>query len=241
LTRRHIPKGAGTKVAGLFRKFVPGLKKAEHGAAQHHPRAPHGRHDLPENPRIRSSGARDVGHPSADDVAAYNRIRANPHDTGRIAQNTGIDQRTLDRVKKHLFLDEHDVQTGPGLTERGRFTPDGKIADLWDKAEKGTLSPKEQEQFKRLMAHEYIESHLMERGMPYRSDHPDYWNSPDYGPGVAAPSASHHGAHDLAPNEGGRGPFSHYGMMGRDGPDVSIADDLSNLDDVVESIWRGGR
>jgi hypothetical protein len=41
VTRRHIPKGAGAKVAGLFRRFLPGLKKAEHEAADHAPHAPH--------------------------------------------------------------------------------------------------------------------------------------------------------------------------------------------------------
>jgi hypothetical protein len=241
VTRRRIPKGPGAKVSGLFKRFVPGFRKAEYSAAHHRPHAPAARHDLPDNPRIRSSGSRDVGNPSPEDVAAYNRIRANPHDTPRIAQNTGLPQNVLDRAKRHLFLDEHRVQMGPHTTEVGRFTPDKRVADLWEKAERGTLSPQEHQQFKKLMAHEYVEANLMDRGLPYRSDHPDYWNHPDYGPGVGVPSAAHHGAHDLAPNEGGLGPFSHYGRMGRDVPDVSIADDLSNLDDVIESIWRGGR
>lgn len=112
---------------------------------------------------------------------------------------------------------------------------------MWERAEKGTLSPTEQERFKRLVAHEYVESGLMDRGLPYRSDHPDYWNHPELGPGVNNPTPAHHGAHDLAPSHSPLGPFGHYGILGRDAPDVSIANDLSNLDDVVESIWRGRR
>lgn len=226
----RIPDGAADKVTGLFKKFTPGLKKAD---------APTGRTDLPENPRVRSSGSGDVGNPTPRDVDAYNKIRGNPHDTPRIAANVKVPQDVVDRAKRNLFLDTHKVQTGPNTTEVGRFTPDKRIADLWEKAENGTLTDKEQKAFKKLLAHEYVESKLMERGLPYRSDHPDYWNHPDFGPGTATPSPAHHGAHDLAPNESPLGEWSHYWRMDRDDPGIDIADDLSNLDDVVDKIWQG--
>ena len=186
-----------------------------------------------------SGSGRHVGAPQSKWAEeAYERISRTTGDTRRIADNTGIDKGVLDRIKRHIFQTEHrGVAVGPNQFADGRFAPMDHIADLWQKAEKGTLSPDEAVQFRRWAAHEGVESRLMEQGMPYRSGHPSAWDD-----GLGWPTAQHHGAHDLAPNEGSRGPFSHYpNMLGRDEPDIEIADDLSNIDDVVRTITGGGR
>lgn len=185
------------------------------------------------------SGARYVENFDPAHGRAYDAIRANAGDTARIAENTGIPQSRLDQVKDHIFNREHDLPVGPGQTQRGNFTPEGSIADLWSKAEAGTLSPGEAQEFHRLMAHEYVESSLMNNGMPYRSSDPGAYD-PVLG---NRPTPQHHGAHDLAPHtDPTRDPFGHWpGAIGRDHPGVTeIAPDLSNLDDIIRTILGGG-
>lgn len=185
------------------------------------------------------SGARYIDDVNPADARAYDAIRANTGDTARIAENTGIPQNRLDQVKDHLFHREHDLPTGPGQTQRGNFSPDPLVADLWAKAEAGTLTPQEAQSFNRLMAHEYVESTLMNNGMPYRSSDPGAWD-PVLG---NRPTPQHHGAHDLAPHtDPGRDPFGHWEpALGRDHPGVTeIAPDLSNLDDIIRNILGGG-
>lgn len=90
-----------------------------------------------------------------------------------ITENTGIPQSKMDQIKDHIFNREQELPTRPGQTQRGNFSPDSEFVDLWPKAEAGTLTPEEAERFHRLMAHEYVESSLMNNGIPYRSIHPD--------------------------------------------------------------------
>lgn len=185
------------------------------------------------------SGARYVDNVDPGDARVYDQIRNNVGDTSRIADNTGIPQSKLDQVKDHIFHREHDLPTGPGQTQRGNFSPDSEIADLWPKAEAGTLTPDEAARFNRLMAHEYVESSLMNNGMPYRSADPGAWD-PVLG---NRPTPQHHGAHDLAPHaDPTRDPFGHWERsLGRDHPGVTeIAPDLSNLDDIIRHILGGG-
>jgi len=182
------------------------------------------------------SGARYIEKVDPADARVYERIREAAGDTGRIADNTGIPKSRLDQIKEHVFHREHEVPVGPGQTTRGNFSPDSDIADLWPKATNGTLSPEEAERFRRLMAHEYVESRLMEQGLPYRSSHPRAYDA-DL---VNRPTAQHHGAHDLAPHaDASRDAFGHWDWLGRDHPGIDIAPDLSNLDDIVEIIMKG--
>ncbi len=101
----------------------------------------------------------------------------------------------MDQIKDHIFNREYELPTGPGQTQRGNFSPDSEFVDLWPKAEAGTLTPEKAERFHPLMAHEYVESSLMNNGIPYRSIHPDAWD-PELG---FRSTPQHHGAHDLAP------------------------------------------
>jgi hypothetical protein len=186
------------------------------------------------------SGAKYVENVDPGDADIYDRIRDNAQDTARITENTGIPQSRVDQIKDHLFHREHDLPVGSEQIRRGNFSPDSDIADLWPKAEAGTLTPEEAQRFHRLMAHEYVESSLMNNGMPYRSSHPSAWD-PVLG---NHPTPQHHGAHDLAPHVNpARDPFGHWERaLGRDHPGVTeIAPDLSNLDDIINQILGGGR
>jgi hypothetical protein len=86
-----------------------------------------------------------------------------------------------------------------------------------------------------LVAHEYVEGRLMEAGMPYRSPHPGAWN-PD---GSANFNGEHFGAHDVAPNANNNASLRHWRALGLEPPSTPLADDLSNLDEVVEAAKRG--
>jgi hypothetical protein len=172
---------------------------------------------------------------AADAARAYDRIRNTTGDTQRIADNTRIDKSVLDRVKSHLFEDEHDLPVPPdGHIVTSRFTPDKSISDLWEKADAGTLTPAEREQFQGLMQHESVESRLMQQGMPYRSADPAAWDD-----GMNWPSGEHYGAHDISPHATRPDdPWYGWNRMGFPDPPPAtpISRDLSNIDDVVSEI-----
>ena len=120
------------------------------------------------------AGHVEASSPEAES-AAYAGIRANAGDVPRIAGNTGntgISPDIIAQVKNHLFLTEHDVPIGPGRITHGYFTASERVARLWTKATSGTLSSREPDDFRSLISHEYVESRLMESGMPYRSAEP---------------------------------------------------------------------
>jgi hypothetical protein len=184
-----------------------------------------------------AGGARYIDEASPETLRAYERIAETAGDVPSIARNTGVPRDVLDRVKEHVFRTEHRVPVGPNDVRAGRFTPDDEIADLWTKAERGTLRPGEAQQFRRLAAHEYVESRLMEAGLPYRSADPGAWVD-----GVNFPTRQHFGAHDLAPMvDAAAPPFRQWEALGRSPEGLSLADDLSNLDDIVaQTLARFG-
>lgn len=171
--------------------------------------------------------------------ADYDRIRNTPDDVPRIAQNTGLDPSVIERAKQNLFVNEHDVPYGPNTVERGRFTPNEAYSELWDKATNGTLTQAEAQQFRSLVAHEYVESRLMELGMPYKSSHPAAWQLEDDGSWTSLFDPQHFGAHEVAPAGWGEVSLRHWRALGLEPPSTPIAEDLSNLDDVVDAARRG--
>ena len=179
------------------------------------------------------TGAGYVESSSPEEEAAYDAIRANDGDVPKISDNTGVSEDVVGQVKNHLFMTEHDVPLGPDDIAHGYFTADGRIAELWNKAEAGTLSPDELGEFRTLMAHEYVESRLMESGMPYRSADPEAWDGDTH-----MFNPSHVGAHDVAPVEYGE-PLRLWRQIGLTAPDSPIAPDLSNIDDVVRAAREG--
>ncbi|MFH7599494.1 hypothetical protein WDV06_30990, partial [Streptomyces racemochromogenes] len=213
------------------------------------PDAPHGGPGdgvLPGGSEPRPDGGRYIEEPTAEHVKAaefYDKVRANPEtlDLGAISHNTGISTKVLDSVRTHFFLTEHVVPEGPALSRHGYFTPRSDIAEIWEAAGKRELTPEEATKFERYIGHEYVESRLMEAGLPYTVDAPHLWESFQNGDGPIEyyrdfPSNPHDaGAHDLAVNEG-RGGFSQWGRAGFDVPDVQLAPDLSNIDEVVAAL-----
>lgn len=152
---------------------------------------------------------------------------------------TGISKRVLERVYIHLFHTVHDLPIGPNKVLRGYFTPDPEIAELWSTAARTKLTKEQVIIFRRIVAHEYVESKLMEKaGLPYRSSHPDAWVGK-----ISLPTPLHHGAHDLSPLvDYSRPPFAHWDIVIKSTPPrIPILDDLSNLDKIVEDILKKKR
>ncbi|MFI5656572.1 hypothetical protein ACIA71_35760 [Streptomyces anulatus] len=196
---------------------------------------------------VRPDGARYVEEPTAEHTAAakfYDRVRADPDslDITRISENTGVSKDVLDRVRTHFFLTEHVVSDAPGSARKAYFTPRQDIATILEAASQRALDPAEVVKFERFVAHEYIESHLMDAGMPYLREYPDAWESfsNDGGKTVdyyhAWPrDAFDAGAHDLSLNEG-TGGFGHWRSLGMDASRVKVAPQLENIDDVVVAL-----
>ncbi|MFF8439492.1 hypothetical protein ACF07U_01270 [Streptomyces californicus] len=198
---------------------------------------------------VRPDGARYVEEPTAEHTAAaefYDRVRADPDslDITRISENTGVSKDVLDRVRTHFFLTEHVVADAPGSARKAYFTPRQDIAAILETASQRNLNPEEVVKFERFIAHEYIESHLMEAGIPYLREHPDAWESFSNDGGKTIEyyhtwprNAFHAGAHDLSLNEG-TGGFGHWRSLGMDASRVEVAPRLKNIDDVVAALKR---
>lgn len=169
-----------------------------------------------------------------------NDITALADDVPKIAENIGVSEELVKVVKKHLFLTKHLVQLKPNQEIKAFFTPINEIADLWLKAIDGTLSTAEEPKFKRLLAHEYIEHGLMEAGFPYHSRHEKAWSKDETGEFWPQPTKEHYGAHALAPHQDAdRRPFYLWQKifdLPADG--LTLSDDLSNLDELLQEILR---
>lgn len=74
----------------------------------------------------------------------------------------------------------------------------------------------------------------MEMGLPFRSAHPDVVNN------RGLPTPDHFGAHDLAPiADPLRPPFVLWETrLNQSAEDLSLMDDLSNLDEIVEETYH---
>ena len=155
------------------------------------------------------SGARYIEASSPEEEAAYAAIRASTTDVPKIAANTGIAEDIIAQIKTHLFLTEHDVPIGANQIVHGYFTADGDTAGSVGQGGSRHAGPLSRRSASgSLMAHEYVESHLMAAGMPYRSADPAAWvdDYQDF-------NAQHFGAHDVAPRAAD-GSFSHCGRAG---------------------------
>ncbi|MFE1895759.1 hypothetical protein [Streptomyces yangpuensis] len=200
---------------------------------------------LPGKSEVRPDGARYIEEPD-DALAArfYDEVRADPQrlDIASISNNTGISTSVLDRVRTHFFGTQHVVAEAPGAARHAYFTPRRDIADIWQAAAQGRLTPEEALKFERYIAHEYAESQFIEAGIPYVRDEPHLWES--YA--NADESGFYHnwpeswadaGAHELAASER-RGGFGHWGGLDLDVPMVELAPGLSNIDEVMAALFQ---
>jgi hypothetical protein len=173
-------------------------------------------------------------------ISQYAEIIAMTDDVSKIANYLELSQKIILQVKEHIFINKHelDIQNDQKDTispVRANFTPEGEIADLWISAKNRELPRRKLSQFKRLIAHEYIEQALMADGLPYRS--PEAWKQhPENGFGNW-PTPEHFGAHDIAPHTDRPNPFYHWEkIIGMSAEGLTLADDLSNLDELLQAI-----
>ncbi len=79
----------------------------------------------------------------------YDSIRASTSDVQAISKNTGISEIRIQRIKDHVFNNEHIKSSG-----NGRFDPDYEIAQAWTRLQQGTYNSKDID----LLNHELFES-----------------------------------------------------------------------------------
>lgn len=93
---------------------------------------------------------------------AYEAIRASNTDVADISKNTGIKIENVQKVKDHLFYEEHllDRYVEYGIpAQRARFDSDMGIANAWKRLENGTHTPDDM----KLLRHETAEAWYMRR------------------------------------------------------------------------------
>lgn len=83
------------------------------------------------------------------DMPAYENIRIDTTDISKIAQNTGMPEWKISRIKDHVFSNEHILDAGVK-----RFDADPEIADAWYRLTNGTYNQNDID----LLNHEYFES-----------------------------------------------------------------------------------
>lgn len=188
---------------------------------------------------------RTQGFDTSEDI----EIGAMTDDVARSAKNTGIPEHYIAKVKEHLFLKEHELEVANYKTqeirrEKGNFTPLPEIAEGWMEAINKPMQVEELADelanFRHLIAHEYIEAGLMDDGLPYMN--PNSWREhPRYGWGnYPMPGDKGYGAHNLAPNPNPkRSAFGHWERdLGMSPEGLSLAEDLSNLNEVLKKIRK---
>ncbi|MDI1460614.1 WXG100 family type VII secretion target [Catellatospora sp. KI3] len=182
-------------------------------------------------PEIRWGGAGYADTPqTARAGELYEKIRARTDDVDSIADLLGIPRYIVERVKNHVFVETHDVPVD-GQVVHGRFAPMAHIADWWDKAAADKLPFSKEVFLKRLLVHEYVESHLMAAGMPYVSL--------DVRAATDSLDPVLFGAHHLAPRESAlMSMFGHWATLGKQVPDIAMADDLSNIEEILQIVLR---
>ncbi|MTH54536.1 hypothetical protein GKZ89_14120 [Bacillus mangrovi] len=79
----------------------------------------------------------------------YESFRKSKTDVQSIANNTGMTKQRIQRIKEHLFINEHIKEHGIG-----RFESDYQIAQAWDRLQKGTYNKNDID----LLNHELFES-----------------------------------------------------------------------------------
>ncbi|MFB0494488.1 hypothetical protein ABID99_000725 [Mucilaginibacter sp. OAE612] len=164
------------------------------------------------------------GTPDIDALIDANKIANNSSDIAKISSNYGIPVNVMTRVKEHFWIKEHFILVENGTYQIGRFERLESDVLEWKAAINNTLSGNDLETFKRLMAHEYVESQLMERGLSYRALN-KYLS--------AAPSDL--GAHEMAPID--KIGDQYYLQLNRrldlPQPPTPDLDTFSNLDQIV--------
>ncbi|GAA1606868.1 hypothetical protein GCM10009804_73570 [Kribbella hippodromi] len=189
-------------------------------------------------------GPVEAGHEFVEDATTaemdqYRRIRE-ADDLDALAENSGMPREVIDEAKQHLFQRQHDVAIGPAEVRHGYFTPFAEFGDLWERVASGDdLTDGQRQEFRSLLAHEYVESKLMQAGVPYKSADPGAWTDA----GMARVSMDYPSAHNIAPLSAQSRPKDLLRLwddpLGLPRGDLRVAEDLSNLDEVVRVAKKG--
>jgi len=119
---------------------------------------------------------------SADE--AYESIRSSTSDVDDIARNTGLKPENIQKVKDHLFLNEHTLDRYVDLgipAEKARFDSDIKIAESWHRLEVGKYTDDDIQLLRHEIAERWVE---IKRDCGYCEAHdaasinfpaPDWW------------------------------------------------------------------
>lgn len=92
----------------------------------------------------------------------YEAVRHMTTDTKKISQFTGINQDKIDKIKNHIFVQEHDLLEG-----HKRFDPSYDMAQSWQRLINGKYEEKDIV----LLKHEYAELRYMEKGLSQSEAH----------------------------------------------------------------------
>lgn len=121
---------AGKGIRRWFGAGAEGMSKVQTG----------GRNDLSVDEYFRHEAEADK---------MYDSIRASSDDIKKIAQNAGMRESRVHRIKEHVFFKEHIKSSG-----YGRFHSDYEIAQAWTRLQNGTHTTKDID----LLNHELFES-----------------------------------------------------------------------------------
>ena len=120
-------------------------------------------------------------------------------DISTIAKNTGLSEQEIIDMKKHVFLDLHELSFDGGAYQKSYFTADPDIAYAWEAATKGELNAEQKAWFHEMAKHELGEKALMDQGMPLR-------DISTYQSGYGFKKDPTKNAHDAAPKQPGTFP-----------------------------------
>ena len=96
-------------------------------------------------------------------IKYYGLVRSMTNDCNRIAQNTGYRKKDVERIKNHVFYDQHEMEDGWST-----FDPDYEMAQSWQRLIEGKNI---EERDIILLHHEFLESIYMADGLNYDEAH----------------------------------------------------------------------
>lgn len=97
----------------------------------------------------REMSLKEYARQEAEATKMYDNIRASTTDVQEISKNTGVSESRVQRIKDHVFNNEHIKSSG-----NGKFDPDYEIAQAWQRLQTGTHNPEDIN----LLNHEIFES-----------------------------------------------------------------------------------
>lgn len=173
---------------------------------------------IPECPGVRWIGDNKYVKQSLIDQV---QLGNDSTDIAKIAANYDIPVHVVERVKQHYFIEEHFMFDYDDAFRFGRFQREATDITEWKNAITKELKPREVMGFKTLIAHEYLESRLMEKGMNFRS----FKKLGDYTP-------ASFGAHELCPL---LHDASYVNLFGGNPPALVFESiDFSILEDIID-------